>query len=230
MELQLGDSLPVPCVRELAKGPLSTVPLRYVRLDQDPRFEFADSSAAQIPVIDMHKLLFSDHSEDSELDKLHHACKDWGFFQVLAEFYLSFERLYLDIIFCRLIFFVQLINHGVTDALVESMRSGIQELFDLPMEEKRKLWQKAGDFEGFGQNFVVSEEQKLNWGDLFGIITLPTYLRKPHLFPNLPLPFRCNKFSILCLIGSRTFNFVSVTKFLLFSLPSEMIWILMHRK
>lgn len=82
-KLQLGDSLLVPSVQELVKNSLSTVPFRYVRPDQDPPFEFADASA-QIPVIDMHKLLFSNNFKDSELDKLHHACKDWGFFQVLA--------------------------------------------------------------------------------------------------------------------------------------------------
>ncbi|MBA0661539.1 hypothetical protein Goklo_005820, partial [Gossypium klotzschianum] len=62
----------------------------------------------------------------------------------------------------------------------------VQEFFKLPMEEKKKLWQKPDEIEGFGQAFVVSEEQKLNWGDMFYMITLPTYLRKPHLFPNLP--------------------------------------------
>ncbi|KAE8647733.1 protein SRG1 isoform X2 [Cucumis sativus] len=161
-KLLLRDPLPVPCVQELVKSSLSTVPLRYVRPDQDPPFEFTDASA-EVPVIDMHKL-FSNNFENSELDKLHHACKDWGFFQV--------------------------INHGVSDVLIENVKSGIQSLFNLPMVEKRKLWQRPGDVEGFGQSFVVSEEQKLNWGDLFGIFLLPTYLRKPHLFPNLPLPFR----------------------------------------
>ncbi|KAG6594510.1 Protein SRG1, partial [Cucurbita argyrosperma subsp. sororia] len=161
--LRLGDSLLVPSVQELAKSSPSTVPLRYVRPNQDPPFQYIDTSP-QIPVIDLHKLLFSNNSQDSELHKLHLACKDWGFFQ--------------------------LINHGVSDALVENMKSGVEALFNLPLEEKRKLWQKPGDFEGFGQSFVFSEEQKLNWGDLFAVFILPAYLRKPHLFPNLPLPFR----------------------------------------
>ncbi|OMO80259.1 Oxoglutarate/iron-dependent dioxygenase [Corchorus olitorius] len=58
------------------------------------------------------------------------------------------------------------------------------------MEEKKKFWQKPDELEGFGQAFVVSEEQKLNWGDMFYMITLPTHLRKPHLFPKLPLPLK----------------------------------------
>ncbi|KAF7812994.1 protein SRG1-like [Senna tora] len=70
------------------------------------------------------------------------------------------------------------------------MKKGIQEFFNLPLEEKKKYWQTDGDIEGFGQAFVVSEEQKLDWSDLFYFVTLPPSLRKPHLFPKLPLPLR----------------------------------------
>ncbi|KAK9215163.1 hypothetical protein WN944_007166 [Citrus x changshan-huyou] len=52
------------------------------------------------------------------------------------------------------------------------------------------FWQQLEDIEGFGQFFITSEEQKLDWGYGFTMFTLPTHLRKPHLFPKLPLPFR----------------------------------------
>ncbi|XP_075663776.1 protein SRG1-like [Castanea sativa] len=159
----LGGSLPVPCVQELAKEALTTVPPRYVRLDQDPPFVSDTSSLPQVPVIDMQRLTSKDFM-DKELEKLHHACKHWGFFQ--------------------------LINHGVNISLLENVKSGIQEFFNLPIEEKKMFSQQTGDIEGFGQVFVVSEEQKLDWADLFYMITLPVHLRKPHLFPKLPLPFR----------------------------------------
>ncbi|KAK9204323.1 hypothetical protein WN943_014581 [Citrus x changshan-huyou] len=58
------------------------------------------------------------------------------------------------------------------------------------MEEKKKYWQHPGDVEGFGQAFVVSEEQKLDWADMFSMITLPVHMRKPHLFPKLPPSLR----------------------------------------
>lgn len=73
---------------------------------------------------------------------------------------------------------------------MEKVRKEVQEFFGLPMEEKRKFWQKPGDVEGFGQAFVVSEEQKLDWDDIFFLTTQPVDMRKPHLFPNLPTPFR----------------------------------------
>jgi hypothetical protein len=70
------------------------------------------------------------------------------------------------------------------------MKTQLQDFFNLPMEEKKRFWQYPGEIEGFGQAFVVSEEQKLDWGDLFFMVTQPANLRKPHLFPKLPLPFR----------------------------------------
>ncbi|KAL3739741.1 hypothetical protein ACJRO7_021072 [Eucalyptus globulus] len=164
---KLGSSLLVPSVLELAKEAISEVPARYVRTDQDYMFMHDDqaTSSLQVPVIDLSKLSSSnDHTMESELEMLHAACRDWGFFQ--------------------------LINHGVSCSLVEEVKSGIQEFFKLPIEEKRKFWQEEGDMEGFGQAFVVSEEQKLDWADLFFMVSLPRHLRKPHLFPLLPSPFR----------------------------------------
>ncbi|ESR65930.1 hypothetical protein CICLE_v100105992mg, partial [Citrus x clementina] len=137
----IGSSLVEPSILELANNqPLITVPPRYVRAEIDhPLIRNDDSSTRQLPVIDMHRLLSGD---DSELEKLEHACKDWGFFQLM--------------------------NHGVSSSLVE---------------KKKKFWQQPGDIEGFGQLFITSEEQKLDWGYGFTMFTLPTHLKKPHLFP-----------------------------------------------
>jgi len=74
---------------------------------------------------------------------------------------------------------------------VEKVKRGAHELFNLPIEEKKMFRQREGEgVEGYGQVFVVSEEQKLEWGDMFFMLTLPPRLRKPYLFPNIPLPFR----------------------------------------
>ncbi|KAL9447709.1 hypothetical protein AB3S75_015230 [Citrus x aurantiifolia] len=159
----VGSSLVEPSILELANNqPLTTVPPRYVRPEIDqPLIRNDDTSTQQLPVIDMHRLLSGD---DSELEKLDHTCKEWGFFQ--------------------------LINHGVSSSLVEKVKAEIQDFFNLPIDEKKKFWQQPGDMEGFGQHFIASEEQKLDWGYGFTMFTLPTHLRKPHLFPKLTLPFR----------------------------------------
>ncbi|CAA3029427.1 Hypothetical predicted protein [Olea europaea subsp. europaea] len=157
---KLGSSLQVPDVQELAKEKSSTIPPRYQRPNQDHIISSLPEN--RIPVIDMQKLMEKD-SMDTELQKLHTACQEWGFFQ--------------------------LINHGVSFPKVEKMKLEIQEFFRLPIEEKKKFGQESGDLEGYGQAFVVSEEQKLDWADLFFAITLPIHLRKPHLIPKLPTKF-----------------------------------------
>ena len=81
---KLGSTISVPSVQEMAKEVLGTVPLRYQRPDQDSPFTSIDTCSPpqlQVPVIDMLRLLSGDFM-DVELEKLHHACKDWGFFQV----------------------------------------------------------------------------------------------------------------------------------------------------
>ncbi|KAI3824393.1 hypothetical protein L1987_05851 [Smallanthus sonchifolius] len=84
----------------------------------------------------------------------------------------------------------RLINHEVSCSLLDKLKKETQEFFKLPLDKKNKYGQNLGDVEGFGQAFVVSEEQKLDWSDMFDIVTLPSDLRKPHLLPKLPHSFR----------------------------------------
>ncbi|PHU00973.1 COBRA-like protein 11 [Capsicum chinense] len=58
------------------------------------------------------------------------------------------------------------------------------------MEEKKKFEQQEGDNEGYEQAFMVSVGQNLDWADILYMITLPTNLRNPHLFPKLPASLR----------------------------------------
>ncbi|KAK7368552.1 hypothetical protein VNO80_10579 [Phaseolus coccineus] len=157
-------SLTVPFVQEIAKEALTSVPERYVRPLHERPILSTTTPLPQVPIIDLSKL-FSQDLKETELENLHCACKEWGFFQ--------------------------LINHGVSSSLVEKVKRGAHELFNLPIEEKKMFGQREGEgVEGYGQVFVVSEEQKLEWGDMFFMLTLPPQLRKPYLFPNIPLPFR----------------------------------------
>lgn len=83
-----------------------------------------------------------------------------------------------------------MVNHGVDSSFLEKVKAEIQNFFKLPMEEKKQFWQSPEDIQGFGQAFVVSEDQKLDWADMFFLITLPYHFRKPHLFSKLPLSLR----------------------------------------
>ncbi|XP_020204545.1 protein SRG1 isoform X2 [Cajanus cajan] len=190
----LGSSLPVPSVKELVKQPMKNVPERYIHPNEDPLSVPYTTSLPQIPVIDLSKLL----SEDAtELEKLDHACKEWGFFQ--------------------------LINHGVDPSLIENVKIGVQEFFNLPMEEKKLFWQKPGEIEGFGQTFVVSEEQKLNWADIFTIHTFPLKIRNPRLFPSIPQPFRDNLESYILRMKIICITIMGLVEKLLKIKPNELI-------
>ncbi|GAB2224786.1 hypothetical protein Drorol1_Dr00005561 [Drosera rotundifolia] len=158
-------SLPVPNVQELAKKPMDQVPPRYARTDLvDPLFTSSCNSALseQLPVINLARLASFD-TKDSELQKLDHACRDWGFFQV--------------------------INHGVSLSLVEAMKNKAEEFFQLPIEEKNKYKQQPGELQGFGQLFVVSDDQKLDWADMMYIVPYPKH-HSSRLLEKFPLEFR----------------------------------------
>lgn len=96
----------------------------------------------------------------------------------------------------------QVVHHGVGDSLLDKFRTEIENFFKLPYEEKQKLWQQPDNHEGFGQLFVVSEEQKLDWSDMFYITTLPLKLRKTELFEKLPPELRLISLSFSQFKGS----------------------------
>ena len=85
---QSATSLLVPSVQELSMESVAKVPQRYIQPQHEEQMvliSLESKGALQIPVIDMKKLL-SQESGSSELAKLHLACKEWGFFQVILLF------------------------------------------------------------------------------------------------------------------------------------------------
>ncbi|XP_060973821.1 protein SRG1 isoform X1 [Cannabis sativa] len=162
-------SVIVPSVLEMTKDPnMVTVPSRYIQLEQDQDNVDLNSSSDDFPVINFQNLSLpiSHNSQlyQSELTKLHLACKNWGFFQ--------------------------LVNHSVSNSVVEKMKEEVKKLFELPIEEREKLWQRPGEVEGFGHTFVFNDEQKVNWKDDLFLFILPHALRNPNLFPKLPSSLR----------------------------------------
>ncbi|KAG9456702.1 hypothetical protein H6P81_001210 [Aristolochia fimbriata] len=156
-------SLPVSSVQELAKEPNPTVPRRYVRAEErDPVTNPADESL-RVPLIDMANLLNMDAGE-KELMKLQEACRDWGAFQV--------------------------INHGIPEEIVESIRKETRDFFALPLQEKSQVAQQEGSLEGYGQAFVVSEDQPLDWSGMLFFKVLPVLHRNPNLWNNSPQGLR----------------------------------------
>ncbi|XP_020219231.1 protein SRG1 [Cajanus cajan] len=161
----LKSSLSVPSVQELASQRPERVPARYIR-DQDGDDIIATypfDPSLHVPFIDMAKLVNAD-TQQHELQKLHLACKDWGVFQ--------------------------LINHGIPSTSLRNMGNQVQRFFELPLQEKKRWAQRSGSLEGYGQAFVTSADQKLDWNDMIFLKCLPIQNRKSDLWPQNPPEFR----------------------------------------
>lgn len=64
------------------------------------------------------------------------------------------------------------------------MKAAVAAFFDLPLEEKKKYSMLENDLHGYGQAYVVSEDQKLDWGDLIFLVTCPVEARNMKYWPN----------------------------------------------
>lgn len=178
--------LPVENVQWLAASvEESKLPDRYVRPEINAEPVLNNEEDGEIPVIDLSRLLHVHHKEE-EIMKLGLACQEWGFFQV-SSFTVAFIQHFQVTVYDALL---QIINHGVPEEVIERMKCEIQGFFRLPLEEKKTYAQQPGSLEGYGQAFVVSDEQKLDWGDMYFLATQPLFARNVELWPSNPPAFR----------------------------------------
>ena len=70
------------------------------------------------------------------------------------------------------------------------MKTKEAECFDLPLEVKKKYAMAENDIQGFGQAFVLSEEQKLDWADMFFLMAYPPHKRNLKKWPLIVPGFR----------------------------------------
>ncbi|KAG6487309.1 protein SRG1-like [Zingiber officinale] len=159
-ELGWGRSLPVPSVQEIVRKDPNCVPERYIR-GQIKRDEISELPELHIPVIDFSKLSGGD---EAELNKLDLACKDWGFFQI--------------------------VHHGISEDVLYRVRNAMAAFFDLPIEEKKRYAMADNDLQGYGQAYVVSAEQKLDWNDLVYLMTEPIRRRSYRYWPTTVRDFK----------------------------------------
>ncbi|TVU31733.1 hypothetical protein EJB05_23431, partial [Eragrostis curvula] len=159
---EAGGSLPVPNVQAL-EHTYEQIPERYITVEESAKEVIGglDISSA-IPVIDLKRLLDPESSK-VECAKLGSAFEDWGFFQ--------------------------LINHGVPDEVIRNFKNDITGFFKQPLEEKKVYSMVPGNLEGYGQHFVVSDNQKLDWADLFDLMLRPRDSRDMKFWPSNPPSF-----------------------------------------
>lgn len=140
------------------------IPGRYIRDEEGAEEVIIDHDiSSAIPIIDVNKLLDPQSSKE-ECENLGSACKHWGFFQV--------------------------INHGVPNEVICNFRNDMTEFFKQPLEAKKAYSMIPGNLQGYGQHFVVSENQKLDWADLFSLMLRPIDSRDMRFWPSHPPSFR----------------------------------------
>ncbi|KAF8398479.1 hypothetical protein HHK36_017408 [Tetracentron sinense] len=161
--MNLEWSLLVPSVQELVSQRLEKVPRRYIKEDVEDPITNRSDPFLRIPLVDRTKLVNPD-TRDTELHKLQYASKDWGVFQ--------------------------LINHGASDEVLRNMKKQNQDFFNHPLQEKKQYAQKPASIEGYGQAFVISEDQQLEWCDMIFLKALPIHNRMLHFWPQHPQEFR----------------------------------------
>ncbi|KAK8944438.1 S-norcoclaurine synthase 1 [Platanthera zijinensis] len=66
----------------------------------------------------------------------------------------------------------------------------MEKFFKLPLEEKNKVAQIPESLEGYGQAFVHSEEQKLDWADMLFFAVFPPAFQQLRFWPANPPSFR----------------------------------------
>ncbi|CAN6288801.1 unnamed protein product [Urochloa humidicola] len=164
---EAGTSIPVPNVQALAQTYNRSdeqIPERYIRVEELAEQVISGHSiSSAIPIIDLNKLNDQQSSKE-ECAKLGSACSQWGFFQ--------------------------LINHGVPDEVIHNFRNDMAEFFKQPLETKKMYSQTPSSLEGYGQHFVVSENQKLDWADMFYLILRPVDSRDMRFWPSQPPSLR----------------------------------------
>lgn len=99
-------------VKAMMDDGLSHVPQKYIRSSSDRPSPAQVFQSDSIPVIDLAAL--NGDGRDDVLHQIRFACRDWGFFQ--------------------------LINHGVSQDVVDKMRTDLESFFQQPAEERMRFF------------------------------------------------------------------------------------------
>ncbi|XP_048335243.2 protein SRG1 [Ziziphus jujuba] len=148
-------------VQELASG--EQVPERYIQRDGDGGFLIDAFPIMDIPTIDLGLLLLNSSDAAQQLEKLRSALNTWG---------------------C-----IQVINHGMTPEFLDEVREVTKQFFQLPVREKQKYSREVNDIEGYGNDMVLLEQQKLDWTDRLYLTIYPEDQRKLKFWPENPQYF-----------------------------------------
>lgn len=121
----------------------------------------------EIPLIDLSSLQV-DELRENTLREIGRASQEWGIFQV--------------------------VNHGISHALVERLQAAGGEFFDLPQEEKEARANLEGvtddRFEGYGTKLNCTSDGRQGWSDFYFHMLWPPSLTDFNKWPKHPSFYR----------------------------------------
>jgi non-haem dioxygenase in morphine synthesis N-terminal len=155
---------PVVPVQSISSSGITNIPTKYIKPPTDrpslESFHTKIQTDLYIPVIDISPLISASDRADEVMHKISHACKKWGFFQV--------------------------VNHNVAPHLVQKMKDVWREFFYSPMAVKKAYANDPRTYEGYGSRIGVDKEATLDWGDYFFLYLLPESAKNLDKWPKLP--------------------------------------------
>nr|QKF30905.1 anthocyanidin synthase [Osmanthus fragrans]UBR90281.1 anthocyanidin synthase [Osmanthus fragrans] len=159
-----------PRVEILASNGIESIPKEYVRPQEelesigDVFEEEKCDKGPQLPTIDLHGL---DSCDKQVREKCHEelikAAKEWGV--------------------------MHLVNHGISDELIDRVKMAGKTFFDQPMEEKEKYAndQASGNVQGYGSKLANNASDQLEWQDYFFHCVFPE--EKSDIWPKVPTDY-----------------------------------------
>ncbi|XP_059290266.1 leucoanthocyanidin dioxygenase [Lycium ferocissimum] len=164
--------VPTPSrVESLAKSGIQAIPKEYVRPQEELNgmgniFEEEKKGGPQVPTIDLKQI----DSEDNEIrerchQELKKAAMEWGV--------------------------MHLVNHGISDEVIDRVKVAGGTFFDLPVEEKEKYAndQTSGNVQGYGSKLANSASGQLEWEDYFFHCVFPEDKHNLAIWPKTPTDY-----------------------------------------
>ncbi|KQJ92652.1 probable 2-oxoglutarate-dependent dioxygenase ANS [Brachypodium distachyon] len=151
-------------VQTLSNAGMRTLPQQYIKPPSERPSGSTNEPKLSIPVIDLASFSNVPDHHQAMLKAMAHACKDWGFFQI--------------------------VNHDVDMDVVKRVRGAWREFFDLPMEEKKVYANLPVTYEGYGSRLGVEKGAILDWSDYYFLYVFPSDVRNLDKWPKIPTDLR----------------------------------------
>ncbi|XP_052209930.1 anthocyanin synthase-like [Diospyros lotus] len=161
-------------VESLASSGIQAIPREYVRPKEELAsignvFEEEKKEGPQVPTIDLKDL---EAEDEKARQRCHHALKkasmEWGV--------------------------MHLVNHGISDELINRVKAAGEAFFNLPVEEKEKYANDndssyTGKIQGYGSKLAKNASGKLEWEDYFFHLAFPEEQRDMSIWPTTPADY-----------------------------------------